>query len=110
MFYNAELQNAFTIETLQKQFNHERIKKTVKEILGYVVLAMNKYNTDWTIYVIKTQEDGDTIVFVEDEDELIVSTNYEDLFSHYQHQEGAEVYKERFEKFMDYYDINVNHC
>ena len=57
MFYNHKLENAFTIETLQKQFQHECINKTVKEILGYIVLAMNKYNTDWTIYIIKTEED-----------------------------------------------------
>ncbi|MFN8672338.1 MAG: hypothetical protein U0457_09725 [Candidatus Sericytochromatia bacterium] len=105
MFYNAELPYPYTKESLQKQLNLEGIKKTVKEILGYVVLAMNKYNTDWTIYVIKTEEDGDTIVYVEDEDELLVSTDYNDLFDHYYHQEGADVYRERFKDFMVYYGI-----
>jgi hypothetical protein len=105
MFFNQELHNAFTIESLQKQFNHEGIKKTVKEILGYIILAMNKYGTDWTIYVIKTVEDDDQIVYVEDEDELTVSTNYRDLFSHYLNQAGAEVYMLRLEKFLVHYNI-----
>lgn len=105
MFYNHKLENAFDIAGLQKQFNHEGIKKTVKEILGYIVLAINKYNTDWTIYIIKTEEDGDNIVYVEDEDELLASTDYKDLFSHYLNQAGAEVYQERFEKFLLHYEI-----
>ena len=105
MFTNHELVNAFTVESLQKQFNHEGIKKTVKEILGYIVLAMNKYNTDWTIYIIKTEEDHDQIVYVEDEDELLASTDYHDLFSHYLNQAGAEEYMYRFEKFLLHYDI-----
>ncbi|MEK7433337.1 MAG: hypothetical protein AABZ74_09420 [Cyanobacteriota bacterium] len=108
MFYNAELQTPYTIESLQKQFNHENIKKTVKEILGYIVLAMNKYNTDWTVYIIKTEEDADNIVFVEDEDELLASTDYKDIFSHYLHQTGAEVYMERFERFMEHYEIPLS--
>lgn len=105
MFYNHKLQNAFTIETLQKQFKHEGINKTVKEILGYIVLAMNKYNTDWTIYIIKTEEDGENIVYVEDEDELLASTDYRDLFTHYLNQGGAEVYMKNFEKFLLYYEV-----
>jgi hypothetical protein len=105
MFFNHALPNPYNVETLQKQFYHEGIKKTVKEILGYIVLAMNKYNTDWTIYIIKTEEDGDQIVYVEDEDELLASTDYHDLFSHYLNQAGAEVYQEKFEKFMVHYGI-----
>jgi hypothetical protein len=105
MFTNHELHNAFTVETLQKQFQHEGINKTVKEILGYVVLAKNKYGTDWTIYIIRTIEDQEKIVYVEDEDELKASTDYHDLFSHYLNQSGAEVYLKRFEKFLLHYNI-----
>ena len=108
MFTNHELENAFTVDSLQKQFQHEGINKTVKEILGYIVLAKNRYNTDWTIYVIKTEEDGEQIVYVEDEDELTVSTDYRDLFSHYLNQAGAEVYMDRLRKFLIYYEIIEN--
>ena len=108
MFTNHELQNAFTVESLQKQFQHEGINKTVKEILGYIVLAKNRYNTDWTIYIIKTEEDGEQIVYVEDEDELMASTNYKDLFAHYLNEAGAEVYMHRFEKFLVHYNILEN--
>ncbi len=105
MFYNHKIENAYDIPSLQKQFIHEGIKKTVKEILGYVVLAVNKYNTDWTIYIIKTVEDNEQIVYVEDEDELLASTDYRDLFSHYLNQAGAEEYMKRFEKFLLHYEI-----
>lgn len=105
MFYNHKLDNAFTVESLQKQFAHEGINKTVKEILGYITLARNKYGTDWTIYVIKTEDDQDQIVYVEDEDELTVSTDYKELFSHYLNQAGAEVYLHRLEKFLVHYNI-----
>ncbi len=105
MFYNAELESPYNVESLQKQFKHEGIDKTVKEILGYIVLAKNKYNTDWTIYVIKTEEDKEQIVYVEDEDELIVSTDYKKLFSHYLNQTGAEEYMHRLEKFLVHYNI-----
>ena len=105
MFFNHKIENAFDIASLQKQFVHEGINKTIKEILGYIVLAVNKYNTDWTIYITKTLEDGDEIVYVEDEDELLASTDYRDLFSHYLNQAGAEVYMQRFEKFLLHYEI-----
>jgi hypothetical protein len=105
MFYNAELETSYNLETLQKQFVHEGINKTVNEILGYIVLAKNKYGTDWTIYVIKTEEDKEQIVYVEDEDELTVSTDYRELFSHYLNQSGAEEYMRRLEKFLVYYNI-----
>lgn len=108
MFCNEELINAFTVETLQKQFGLQGINKTVREILGYVVLAKNSYNTDWTIYAIKTAEDGDTAVFVEDEDELLVSTDYRELFSHYHNQAGAEVYMERLGKYLVHYGLIEN--
>jgi hypothetical protein len=108
MFYNQELASAFTVESLQKQFNHEGINKSVKEILGYITLAKNKYGTDWTIYVIKTQQDGEQIVYVEDEDELTVSTDYKDLFSHYLNTAGAEVYMDRLEKYLIHYNILSN--
>lgn len=105
MFYNHQLTQPFTIESLQKQFKHENINKTIKEMLGYVVLAVNKYGTDWTIYIIKTEEDGDNYVYVEDEDELLVSTDYRDLFTHYNNQANAEEYMFRFEKFLLHYEI-----
>jgi hypothetical protein len=105
MFFNHELVNAFTVESLQKQFVHEGINKTVKEILGYITLAKNKYGTDWTIYVIRTEEDNEKIVYVEDEDELTASTDYKELFSKYLNQAGAEVYMHRLEKFLVHYNI-----
>ena len=105
MFFNHKIENAYDIASLQKQLTHEGINKTVKEILGYIVLAVNKYNTDWTVYIIKTVEDGDTIVYVEDEDELLATTDYKDVFSHYLNQAGAEVYMHRFEKFLLHYEI-----
>jgi len=105
MFFNHQLENAFNIETLQKQFIHEGINKTVKEILGYITLAKNKYGTDWTIYIIKTAEDNENIVYVEDEDELTVSTDYKVLFAHYLNEAGAEVYMHRLEKFLVHYNI-----
>lgn len=105
MFFNHKIDNAYDIAGLQKQFNHEGIKKTVTEMLGYIVLAVNKYNTDWTIYIIKTQEDGNNIVYVEDDDELYACTDYKEIFSHYLNQANAEVYQDRFEKFLLYYEI-----
>jgi hypothetical protein len=105
MFYNHKIQNAYDITGLQKQFNHEGVKKTVKEMLGYIVLAVNSYNTDWTIYIIKTIEDGENIVYVEDDDELFATTDYNEIFSHYGNQSNAEVFRDRFEKFLLYYGI-----
>ena len=78
---------------------------SIEKILGYIVLAVNKYGTDWTIYVLKTKERGEAIVYVSDEDELIVSTDYRELFSHYLNQENAEVYQERLRKFLVHYEI-----
>jgi len=105
MFFNAELPNAFSEDTLQKEFNREGINLSVEKILGYIVLAVNKYGTDWTIYVLKTKEHGDTKVYLSDEDELLVSTDYRELFTHYLNQENAEVYQERLRKFLVYYDV-----
>lgn len=105
MFFNAELPNAFSEETLQKEFLGEGISLSIEKILGYIVLAVNKYGTDWTIYVLKTKEHGEAIVYVSDEDELIVSTDYRELFSHYLNQENAEVYQERLRKFLVHYEI-----
>ena len=105
MFFNHKLQIPYTLESLQKQFDSDDIKQTVTKILGYIVLAMNKYGTDWTIYIINTEQEKDTIVYVSDEDELIVSTDYKELFTHYLNQEGAEEYMIRLEKFLIHYKI-----